>query len=160
NRSVVDQTCRSGMIEFFSVVGQCLRVALSSTNRWTRAAQLATRTVVTQSFYYSLYNLVGAILMANTCSICKHSKRKEIESAMVAGQSLRNIAKQFDVGHSAANRHQDCIAESLREARHRREIEHALNLDELIRRAVARVGKLMDALDDYLSDPAHQDRYF
>jgi hypothetical protein len=51
--------------------------------------------------------------MPNTCTICKHPEREQIESALASGQSLRNIASQFDVGYQAVNRHQTCIAAQL-----------------------------------------------
>jgi hypothetical protein len=43
--------------------------------------------------------------MANTCSICRHPKRNQIEASAIAGESLRNIAKQRKVGYGAVNRH-------------------------------------------------------
>jgi hypothetical protein len=39
------------------------------------------------------------------CNICSHEKLKEINQALIDGQSLRNIAKQYQVSYSAVNRH-------------------------------------------------------
>ncbi len=43
--------------------------------------------------------------MPRACSICRHSKRCEIDSSMVNGESLRNVAKQFHVSSTAIFRH-------------------------------------------------------
>jgi CMP-2-keto-3-deoxyoctulosonic acid synthetase len=43
--------------------------------------------------------------MPPTCSICIHAKRSEIDRVLLAGDSLRNIAKQFAVTSAALNRH-------------------------------------------------------
>jgi hypothetical protein len=40
------------------------------------------------------------------CSVCKHERRSEIESAMVAGRPLRVIGKEFSIGKNAIDRHQ------------------------------------------------------
>ena len=43
--------------------------------------------------------------MPNTCSICKHEKRQQIENALARGNSLRDIARQgggqyFELGNA------------------------------------------------------------
>jgi hypothetical protein len=68
--------------------------------------------------------------MPNTCTICKHQGRLEIESALARGESLRNIAKQFDAGYSNINRHQRCIAEALLKSRQDRQIKSSKTLLE------------------------------
>ena len=51
------------------------------------------------------------------CSVCRHERRSEIESALVAGDSLRKIAKQFSVGKGAIDRHKSRhLVESLANA--------------------------------------------
>jgi len=48
------------------------------------------------------------------CTVCSHSKRSEIETALAQGESYRNIAKQYGLGYSAVNRHaHKCIGQSL-----------------------------------------------
>jgi hypothetical protein len=43
--------------------------------------------------------------MARPCTVCRHANRSEIDSALINGQSLRNIAKQFRIGATAVFRH-------------------------------------------------------
>jgi hypothetical protein len=52
--------------------------------------------------------------MPNTCTICRHEDREQIESALARGESLRIIANQFGVGNSSVQRHQTCIAAELK----------------------------------------------
>src|SRR5436190_6958938 len=61
--------------------------------------------------------------MPNTCTICKHQGRLEIESALARGESLRDIARQFGASKDAVNRHQRCIAEALMKSRQDRQIK-------------------------------------
>jgi hypothetical protein len=68
--------------------------------------------------------------MPNTCTICKHQGRLEIESALARGESLRNIASQLSVGYQAVNRHQRCIAEALMKSRQDRQIKSSKTLLE------------------------------
>jgi hypothetical protein len=51
--------------------------------------------------------------MPNTCTICKHPDREKIENALARGQSLRDIAGQFEVSKSSVFRHHTCIAAQL-----------------------------------------------
>jgi hypothetical protein len=41
----------------------------------------------------------------NTCSICKRKDRAKIEAAAIEGKSLRDIARQYDVGFHSVSRH-------------------------------------------------------
>jgi hypothetical protein len=52
--------------------------------------------------------------MSNTCSICRHAAREQIESALAHGESLRHIASQLGVGYKSVERHQSCIAAELK----------------------------------------------
>ena len=51
--------------------------------------------------------------MARPCTVCKHPNRSEIDSALINGQSLRNIAKQYSIGATAVYRHKDHISKTL-----------------------------------------------
>ncbi len=43
--------------------------------------------------------------MAQVCTICRHSKRDEIDSALIGGESFRNIAKRYGTSTAALFRH-------------------------------------------------------
>ena len=56
--------------------------------------------------------------MPQTCSICKHQKRSEIDAALVSPDSLRTIAKRFETSAAALHRHRStCIFEQLSKAK-------------------------------------------
>jgi hypothetical protein len=52
--------------------------------------------------------------MLNTCTICKHPEREQIQSALARGMSLRDIARQFEASKDAVSRHQTCVAAELK----------------------------------------------
>lgn len=48
--------------------------------------------------------------MPQTCSICQHTDRLQIEASLIAGMSLRRIASQFGTSDASLRRHkQNCI---------------------------------------------------
>jgi len=49
--------------------------------------------------------------MPQTCSICKHPRKKAINAELVRGASYRDIAGRFGVSSSAVERHMDHVAE-------------------------------------------------
>ena len=43
--------------------------------------------------------------MPRTCTVCTHDQRQEIDKALLAGESLRDIARQFRVSKDSIARH-------------------------------------------------------
>lgn len=69
------------------------------------------------------------IRIARTCTICNHPDRIAIESAIVTGTSLRDIAGQFDVARSSVARHADShITESVQQSQEAQEEARGLNV--------------------------------
>ncbi len=67
--------------------------------------------------------------MPRTCTICTHPERANIEAALTAGTSYRNIAKQFDVGFSSINRHAaEHIQETIKQTQTAKEEAHGLDV--------------------------------
>ena len=66
--------------------------------------------------------------MPRTCSVCNHILREEIDKALLAGQSLRDIAGRFSVAKSAVQRHRQHISAALATARHSEEITRGEDL--------------------------------
>jgi hypothetical protein len=66
------------------------------------------------------------------CTICAHPERDALEAAMVAGETLRDIARRFRVGKDAAARHKaDHLPERLAKAH---EVEEVADADTLLSR--------------------------
>lgn len=95
-----------------------------------------------------------------TCTICKHEMRPEIESALVTGSSLRNIAKQFLVSHSAVNRHRKCVADMLEAGRKAIATQTAINVDEELVFCRDSMRKLAEACLDALADPKNPGKLY
>ena len=115
--------------------------------------------------------------MPRTCSICTHPERHAIDKALVAGEAFRNIAQRFGTSTGALHRHKaEHLPRLLARAR-RDEDRHAEALvaqqgdqearDEAaavdvmaeLRHCLARVRKVYDACDEWLTDPADPSRY-
>ena len=68
------------------------------------------------------------------CTICNHPQRVEIDTALVAGETYRNIAKQFGVTYSSVGRHKrdGHIAEHIAKAAQKKEIKEATTLKKIV----------------------------
>ncbi len=67
--------------------------------------------------------------MPQTCTVCRHSGRGEVDSLLVAGVSLRNIAERFGLSVTALHRHeQEHLPEGLIKAQAAAEIVAADDL--------------------------------
>ncbi len=66
--------------------------------------------------------------MPRKCTVCEHEKVEEINRLLLAGVSLRNIAKQFAVTDAALFRHKRHIPAGMVKAQEAQEIAKADNL--------------------------------
>ena len=55
--------------------------------------------------------------MSQTCTVCRHAKRWDIEKAIIDGESLRDIARHFRLSKDAVARHKARLPNTLGEAR-------------------------------------------
>ena len=81
----------------------------------------------------------------NTCTICRHEKRHDIERAIARGVAFRTIANQFNASESSLKRHQQCIAEALLTARKERNYQTARDVDAELEKAFRFVDKVTSA---------------
>lgn len=102
------------------------------------------------------------------CSICTNPQRAEIDKALVAGESLRDIAGRFGTSRTTLGRHKN---DHLGEQIERAERQHAVivnnevakretkrdaeSLDVMgeLRNIFTKMNKMLDACDVWLSDP-------
>ena len=67
--------------------------------------------------------------MPQTCKICRHEKRQEIDQALLGGGSLRNIAQQYATSPWALHRHKQAdIPATLVKAKQVEEVQDASTL--------------------------------
>lgn len=92
--------------------------------------------------------------MPRACSVCNHPKKREIDAALVSGDSYRNVAKRFGISATAAFRHQEHIGKALVKAEKARligEIRDARSLDQKTESLVdefLRLAKLCEETSD------------
>ncbi len=70
--------------------------------------------------------------MPRTCTICHHAQRREIDEALLASESLRNVAKRTGTSFTALHRHKKShIPQKLAKAK---EAEEVVESDSLLER--------------------------
>jgi hypothetical protein len=62
------------------------------------------------------------------CTICANPSRADIDAALVAGGSLRDISGRFGLSRSAVHRHQEHVPRSLATAKEARQVAEARSL--------------------------------
>ncbi len=98
--------------------------------------------------------------MPRTCTICGHSRRLEIDQALVSGESFRNIAERFAVSVGALSRHKDAhVTAALVQAKAAQDEADAIDVMTELRRCFDRVNLLFDACDRWLRDADDPTRY-
>ena len=71
--------------------------------------------------------------MPRTCTICTHTKRREIDRALVAGEPYRSIAKHFGASAPAVLRHREHLPARLVRAQEARDAAQADTLLDQLR---------------------------
>lgn len=98
--------------------------------------------------------------MPRTCTICSHDDRLAIESLLAAGKPYRGIARQHGVSDDAITRHvKTCIPAALEALRQSQKTESGLVVEEEVQRVFRRLNKLIDACDEWLTDPDDSSKY-
>lgn len=89
-----------------------------------------------------------------------HPKRKEIDAAIVAGESFRAIAARFKVSSSSVNRYiRGAFAENLARARQNREMDSGYFIFDQIAGALTKIHKMINAIDEWMTDPEDPEKY-
>jgi hypothetical protein len=70
--------------------------------------------------------------MPRTCTACSHPERGDIDAALVAGETLRDIARRFRVGKDVVARHKEAHLPGLLVKA--REVEEIADADTLLSR--------------------------
>ena len=84
--------------------------------------------------------------MARRCTICGHTKREDIDVALVSGDPFRHIAAQFDVSTTALQRHKRThVPQSLMKAA---ESEELVRADDLLAHVSALQKRALTILEE------------
>jgi hypothetical protein len=95
----------------------------------------------------------------NTCSICKHENREEIEASIARGDSLRDIARQFQSNKDSVSRHQQCMIKVLQEASQVRVDRTQTVIEKEVDSVFEHVNRLLRACHKWLLDPDNPEEY-
>jgi hypothetical protein len=76
------------------------------------------------------------------CSLCIHSRRQEIEQALLCGDSYRIVAQRFAVSRDAVVRHRRHLPAALVRAEELKEIAHGESLIAQLRDLTAEAQRL------------------
>jgi hypothetical protein len=83
--------------------------------------------------------------MPRTCTVCTHEDRAGVDSALLSGESFRNIAKRYGTSTTVLHRHkQDHLPPSLLKAQ---EIEEVASADNLLGELRALQRRTLGILD-------------
>jgi hypothetical protein len=83
--------------------------------------------------------------MGMSCVICNHSKRLEIDRALMAGRSLAGIAREYNVSESSLTNHRDNhISRQLIQAWEKKELMEGMNVLEELEQLIHRTKKILD----------------
>ena len=83
--------------------------------------------------------------MPRTCTICTHEQRREIDRAVLSGESYRGIARHFAVSEDAIERHKKAhLSAQVVKAAERREERRADSLVDQIEALLSRAKALLD----------------
>jgi hypothetical protein len=80
--------------------------------------------------------------MPRTCLACSSSEREAIDKALVAGESLRNIAKRVSISPAGLLRHKSHVAGAIVKAQERREEKLGDTIFDEMRRVLAKAWEL------------------
>lgn len=83
--------------------------------------------------------------MSDKCIICARPDRESIDKMILAGESLRNIGKQFGVSYSTVRRHTPHIPKQLAKSHEIMEIARADNLLDQTRILLKQAQEITDA---------------
>jgi hypothetical protein len=99
--------------------------------------------------------------MPQVCTICTHQDGHQINLALVRGQlSNRRIAAQFKVAETSLRRHKDDhLPDILKRGFEAQQTEQALDVTRELARCISVTNRMLDACEEWLSDPDEPDRY-
>jgi hypothetical protein len=88
-------------------------------------------------------------MMPRTCTVCSHEDRAGIDSALLAGDTLRNIAKRTGTSPTTLHRHkEEHISTLLLKAQEVEEMARADNLLDQVKAVQARTLSILDRADN------------
>lgn len=86
--------------------------------------------------------------MPRVCTVCSHAERATIDAAIIAGGTLRDIARRFGVSKDAVSRHAgDHVPAKLAKAQEASEVAQADDLLSQVRRLQAKTLRILSVAE-------------
>lgn len=96
--------------------------------------------------------------IVRTCTVCSHPAREEIDRQLVAGVSLRQLARQYETDKSALCRHKAHVSGAIAEARAEELATNAGGLLEQVREDIERCRRLVFEAEKILASAGSNER--
>jgi hypothetical protein len=82
--------------------------------------------------------------MPRVCTVCKHAERESIDRALIDGESLRYVSKQYNVSYTALFRHKrDHLPATMVQAQEAAEVAHADSLLDQVKQLQVKALKIL-----------------
>jgi hypothetical protein len=96
----------------------------------------------------------------NTCRVCAHPDRYDIETELMTGKPVRYVAQNYNLSYHSVQRHKrNHLSRAVLTGIRARKSAHNLSLTEQLKASLDRINKLFDACDEALADPDRPGRY-
>ena len=90
----------------------------------------------------------------------QHPAKQQIIRALVRGDTYRAITEHYGISRAALTRYLNThLVQRAAKARAQMELDDGANVLEILKVTMARMQKLYDACDEYLTDPWNPERY-
>lgn len=103
----------------------------------------------------------GGVIVARLCTVCQHPERQAIDKALISATTpYRHIAARWQITTQALQRHKaDHLLATIWEAWQRERADNGAELADELRGWMDRLTKLLNACDEWLTDPDDPTRY-
>jgi len=89
--------------------------------------------------------------MSQTCSICRHPKRLEIEQALLSGTPLRDIQGRYGTARTSLSRHRPHVSEAVTRSSQARDVARTGALLDDVRAGERRAERLYAQAEEILA---------
>src|SRR4051812_32973538 len=92
--------------------------------------------------------------MPQTCTVCRHEERAQIDTALIENEPLRNIAERFGLTPTSLHRHKQHLSTELIMAKQAYEVAQATTLLDHLQSLISRLDRLAHKAEEDRAWPA------
>jgi hypothetical protein len=95
------------------------------------------------------------------CKVCDHKQVAEINRRLRDGDSLNSISLRYNISRRTLTSHKsECLSKLLAQDETAKKVIVGDSIIKTIEEQITKVMKMIDACDDYLTDPDDPEKYF